>query len=97
MSFILSRKLVAGGQRKGYQPVSIQDDNEASVDSTPRQPRREGDTVVRVVPSSRQRRREAEPSLVLALLKSFWPVFLSSAFFKLVQDLLNFVGPQVLK
>ncbi|CAI8018869.1 Multidrug resistance-associated protein 1 [Geodia barretti] len=91
------KPVAGGGRRKGYQPVSIQDDNEASVDSSPRQPTSEGDTVVRVVPSSRQRRREAEPSLVLALLKSFWPVLLASAFFKLVQDLLNFVSPQVLK
>ena len=56
------------------------------------------DNMVTVIPSSRQqRRRQPEPSLVLALLKTFWPVLLSSAFFKLIQDLLNFVGPQVLK
>ena len=86
----LPRKQVAGRQRRrGYQPVSIQDDDMVDVEiSSSRQPmrRRRG-----------RRRREPEPSLVLALLKTFWPVFLSSAFFKLVQDLLNFVSPQVLR
>lgn len=66
----------------GYQPISIQDD----------------DDMVRVVSSRQQeRRRRSGPSLVLVLVKSFWTIFLAAAGFKFVQDILNFVSPQVLK
>ena len=37
------------------------------------------------------------PSLLLVIGKTFWKPLLSSAFFKLLQDLLGFVGPQLLK
>ena len=68
----------------GYQPVNIQDDDE--------------DEEVRLVSSSRRRgNKKAEPSLVLAFIRSFWVIFLAAAFFKFVQDLLNFVSPQVLR
>ncbi len=43
------------------------------------------------------RDRGSRPSLVRALGKSFWRVLLISAVFKLVQDLLSFVSPQLLK
>ena len=65
----------------GYQPISIQDDDDG----------------VRVVSSGRRTSRRSEPSLVIALAKSFWPIFLAAAFFKVLQDLLNFVSPQLLK
>ncbi|XP_064405659.1 multidrug resistance-associated protein 1-like [Halichondria panicea] len=41
--------------------------------------------------------RQTEPSLVWALTKTFWIVFLTSGFFKLLQDLLAFVSPQLLR
>ena len=65
----------------GYQPISIQDDDDG----------------VRVVSSGRRTSRRSEPSLVIALVRSFWPIFLAAAFFKVLQDLLNFVSPQLLK
>ena len=42
-------------------------------------------------------RKKKEPSLVWALIKTFWGIFVTAALFKLVNDLLNFVSPQVLK
>ncbi len=43
------------------------------------------------------RGRQSRPSLVKALGKTFWRVFLISAVLKLVQDLLSFVSPQLLR
>ena len=43
------------------------------------------------------RRRRLEPSLVVALGKSFIGTLAAAAFFKLWQDLLSFVSPQLLK
>ena len=45
----------------------------------------------------RRPQRTSEPSLVMALAKSFVETFLVAAFFKLCQDLLSFVSPQLLK
>ena len=42
-------------------------------------------------------RTKNNPSLVWALVKTFWKIFAVSAFFKLLQDLLVFVSPQILK
>ena len=42
-------------------------------------------------------RRKNNPSLVWVLVKTFWKIFIMSAFFKLLQDLLLFVSPQILK
>ena len=50
---------------------------------------------VRVVTA--QPRRQKEPSLVIALVKSFGGTFLVAAFFKLLQDLLGFASPFILK
>lgn len=66
----------------GYQPVSIQDDDEG---------------IHLVSRQSRRKKKKSEPSLVLALSRTFWVIFLSSAMIKLVQDLLTFVNPQILK
>ena len=41
--------------------------------------------------------RRKEPSLVLALGRSFAGTFMMAALFKLLQDLLAFVSPQLLK
>ena len=38
-----------------------------------------------------------EPSLVWALARSFGGVFMMGGLFKFLQDILNFVGPQLLK
>ena len=38
-----------------------------------------------------------EPSLVVALARSFGGVFMMGGLFKFLQDILNFVGPQLLK
>jgi hypothetical protein len=38
-----------------------------------------------------------QPSLTKALMRAFGPQFLASAFFKLCQDILIFVSPQLLK
>ena len=51
----------------------------------------------RVGRESARRRRSSEPSLVLALGKTFAGTLLAAAFFKLCQDLLGFVSPQILK
>lgn len=41
--------------------------------------------------------RNRGPSLVWAMTKTFWKTLLISAFFKLLQDLLTFASPQLLK
>ncbi|XP_032066135.1 canalicular multispecific organic anion transporter 2 isoform X2 [Thamnophis elegans] len=40
--------------------------------------------------------KQKEPSFLKALLRSFGPYFLIGSFFKLIQDLLSFVNPQLL-
>ena len=40
---------------------------------------------------------KCSPSLVWALSKTFWKIFITSAFFKLCVELLSFAGPQLLK
>ncbi len=42
-------------------------------------------------------KKSYQPSLVKALAKAFWDTFLMSAFFKLMQDILLFVNPQLLQ
>lgn len=44
-----------------------------------------------------RRRPSKEPSLVLALSKSFGGIVMMAAVFKLFSDILSFVSPQVLK
>ena len=39
----------------------------------------------------------SKPSLFLALCKTYITIFLTAGFLKLINDLLNFVGPQILK
>ena len=39
----------------------------------------------------------SKPSLFLALCKTYTATFLIAGFLKLINDLLNFVGPQILK
>ena len=68
-------------RRDGYQPITIQD-------------REEG---VRVVSRRGQNRSGKQPSLVIALVRTFWGIFLAAAAFKFVNDLLAFVSPQILK
>ncbi len=43
------------------------------------------------------RQKKSAPSLVRALFKTFWRIFLISGLFKLSQDLLAFVSPQLLR
>lgn len=43
------------------------------------------------------RTRRREPSFLRALLVTFGPSFLLTVVFKLIQDLLNFVNPQLLR
>lgn len=50
-----------------------------------------------VVVQGQQRRRTREPSLVWALLRSYGFIMFVAAFFKLGNDLLAFVSPQLLK
>ena len=45
----------------------------------------------------RKKRGPKEPSLVMALARSFGGTFFVAGVFKLLQDLLNFVSPQLLK
>lgn len=42
-------------------------------------------------------KRTSKPSLFLALCQTFMVRFLTAGLLKLINDLLNFVGPQVLK
>lgn len=42
-------------------------------------------------------RKQNEPSFLRALLRAFGPYFLIGSFFKLLQDLLSFVNPQLLR
>ena len=44
-----------------------------------------------------QRRKPRKPSLVMALTRSFGGTFFVAGLFKLLQDLLNFVSPLLLK
>jgi len=43
------------------------------------------------------RKRTSKPSLFLALCQTFIVKFLTAGFLKLIHDLLNFVGPLILK
>ena len=45
----------------------------------------------------RGKSKPREPSLVWALVGSFWRTFLYAGVLKFFQDLLNFVSPQLLK
>ena len=56
------------------------------------------------LPATRRREEERrknhkakEPSLVWALVRTFWRTFVFAGMLKLFQDLLNFVSPQLLK
>ncbi|NXG87129.1 MRP3 protein, partial [Stercorarius parasiticus] len=44
----------------------------------------------------RDKKRNRRPSFLKALLRTFGPYFLIGSFFKLIQDLLSFVNPQLL-
>uniref|UniRef100_A0A8C3TEE3 ATP binding cassette subfamily C member 3 n=1 Tax=Chelydra serpentina TaxID=8475 RepID=A0A8C3TEE3_CHESE len=44
----------------------------------------------------RDKRQHKEPSFLKALLRTFGPYFLIGSFYKLIQDLLSFVNPQLL-
>ncbi|NXV31721.1 MRP3 protein, partial [Rissa tridactyla] len=44
----------------------------------------------------RDKKRNRKPSFLKALLRTFGPYFLVGSFFKLIQDLLSFVNPQLL-
>ena len=46
---------------------------------------------------SRKTNHKSKPSLFLALCRAYIVMFLTAGFLKLINDLLNFVGPQVLK
>ena len=43
------------------------------------------------------KRKKKTPSLVLALVKTYWRILLSAGLLKLMHDLLNFVSPQILR
>ena len=49
------------------------------------------------VPNIQERGQTSKPSLFLALAKAFGLSFAVAGFLKFISDLLNFVGPQVLK
>lgn len=42
-------------------------------------------------------RKQKEPSFLKALFRAFGPYFLIGSFYKLIQDLLSFVNPQLLR
>ena len=42
-------------------------------------------------------KRTSKPSLFMALCQTYMMTFVTAGFLKLINDLLNFVGPQVLK
>nr|XP_006125161.1 canalicular multispecific organic anion transporter 2 isoform X3 [Pelodiscus sinensis] len=44
----------------------------------------------------RDKKQNTEPSFLKALLRTFGPYFLMGSFYKLIQDLLSFVNPQLL-
>ena len=46
---------------------------------------------------SSRTKRTSKPSLFVALCQTYMMTFLTAGFLKLINDLLNFVGPQVLK
>lgn len=45
----------------------------------------------------RDKKHSRKPSFLKALLRTFGPYFLIGSFFKLIQDLLSFVNPQLLR
>uniref|UniRef100_K7FZT5 ATP binding cassette subfamily C member 3 n=1 Tax=Pelodiscus sinensis TaxID=13735 RepID=K7FZT5_PELSI len=45
----------------------------------------------------RDKKQNTEPSFLKALLRTFGPYFLMGSFYKLIQDLLSFVNPQLLR
>lgn len=42
-------------------------------------------------------RKQREPSFFKALVRTFGPYFLIGSFLKIIQDLLSFVNPQLLR
>lgn len=67
-------------------PAQIQGTDQAHIQRSP------SNEQLRVQP-----RRKSDPSLVWALTKTFWKIFVVAAIFKLLQDLLSFASPQLLK
>ena len=49
------------------------------------------------ISNTHERRQTSKPSLFRALAKAFGMSFAVAGFLKFISDLLNFVGPQVLK
>ena len=41
--------------------------------------------------------RTSKPSLLLALCQTYMVTFITAGFLKLINDLMNFIGPQILK
>ena len=48
-------------------------------------------------PTEMKQRHTSNPSLMMALCRTYIGTFLATAFLKLIADLLNFVGPLILK
>ena len=49
------------------------------------------------IPHVRKKKATSKPSLFLAMCQTYALPFLTAGFLKMITDLLNFVGPQILK
>ena len=92
ISFFYCNRISFGSKERSQLELSFTSDvHSIQNPSSAVQPRR------RVGRESVRRRRSSDPWLVLALGKTFAGTLLAAAFFKLCQDLLGFVSPQILK
>ena len=78
-------------------PSSINADETALNASTESLTSSQENLLPRPQSSQRPQVKLREPSLLKALVKAFGGLMFTAAFFKLVQDLLTFVSPQILK
>ena len=73
------------------------DNDHESIELTPLSSSGEEDEFLKYEPPSVKIKHKSRPSLFLALCRTYIVTFVTAGFLKLIHDLLNFVGPQVLK
>ena len=75
-----------------------EDTDHESIELTPLSSSGEEDEFfIKYEPPNVKIKHKSRPSLFLALCRTYIVTFVAAGFLKLIHDLLNFVGPQVLK
>ena len=78
-------------------PELSENTDHESIELTPLSSSGEEDEFFKYEPPNVKIKHKSKPSLFLALCRTYIVTFLTAGFLKLIHDLLNFVGPQVLK